>query len=169
MPDTSAAIQRLAETLDREQQCCSSLLTLLNREQEAVKTLSLGDLGTIHQEKITLLGELRASEDQRAEVVRRLAEAWGVEAETLALPEIAGRAGGAEADRLLSLQHGLNDAVTAVRQAGNSTSLILSGSLSFIERCLSLWRGGAPALSLYSQSGAMQSAVSGGALLARKG
>lgn len=170
MPDNAAPpTQRLTAILDRQQQCCTALLDLLNREQGAIKGLSLNLLTSIHPEKLALLEDLRTLEEQRYGVVRELAQSWDLTDEDLTLRAIADRASATDAAQLLRMQDRLNQVILAVRDAGNVTSLLLAGSLGFIDQCLSLWRGPSSSVPLYSQAGQLQEAGAGGALLARKG
>lgn len=164
----STLIHDLSGILDQEQERLAALLTLLQQEQQSIQTLSLGGLNAVHETKLAVLSELQALESRRVEAVGRLAERWETEVAGLTLQAIAARLSPPEAGRLLRQQDRLNAAVLALRDAGTLTDLLLSGSIAFIEQCLSLWRGGAPA-PVYSPAGMLQPAAAGGAYLARKG
>lgn len=164
----SALIDDISAILDQEQERLTALLALLQQEQASIQTLSLGGLNAVHETKLGVLSELQALEASREKAVWRLAERWEMEAAGLTLQAIAGRLTPMEAGRLLRQQDRLNASVLAVRDAGTFTDLLLSGSITFIEQCLSLWRGSAPA-PVYSPAGVLQPAAAGGAYLARKG
>ncbi len=85
------AMQRLAAVLDAEERCYVELRNVLQRERECMVDLDAAGLEEAVVRKEGLADEAQLLADTRVEVVRRLAEGLGVEADPLTLTRICER------------------------------------------------------------------------------
>lgn len=166
---TSSSISALITLLQTQQARFEVFLTLLTREREAIKSLATAPLVEISQAKLTLLGEIRSLEDERATVVCRIASQWGVTPDSLTLRGIAQRLASEESVTMLRLQERLHRIVAAVREATTFNGELLARSLAFVKQGLDVWRSAPRATSLYSSQGALKPGVHQGELVRQRG
>jgi len=166
---TSPSIGALIGLLQTQQARFDAFLALLAREREAIKSLAPTPLVELSQAKLTLLEEIQRLEEQRAEMLTRIAGTWAVPADSLTLRAIAERVGPIESARLLRLREDLHKAVAAIREATGLNEVLLARSLEFLSEGLGVWRSAPKASSLYSSHGNLRSGHQQGTLVRQKG
>ena len=166
---TSPSIGALIGLLQTQQARFDAFLTLLTREREAIKSLAPTSLVELSQAKLALLEEIQRLEEQRAEMLVRIAGNWAVPTDSLSLRAIAERVGPRESAILLRLKEQLQKAVTAIREATGLNEVLLTRSLEFLSEGLGMWRSAPKSSSLYSSHGSLRAGHQQGALVRQKG
>jgi hypothetical protein len=163
-------LARLLETLEALRQRTQSFADLLTRERQAIKALATDQLLSLNEAKLRLLQDLSAYEDMRKDIVEQLALLWKLPSDSVTIGSIADHAGGPIADQLKRQQAQLNHSIVAMKRGNQVTGAILQKSLTFLHEAIGVLR--APfhvQLSLYSESGSIQSSALEGGLLERRG
>jgi hypothetical protein len=162
-------LARLLETLEALRQRTQSFADLLTRERQAIKALATDQLISLNEAKLRLLKELSAYEDMRKDIVEQLAVLWKMP-DSMTIGSIADHAGGLIADQLRRQQAQLNHSIVAMKRGNQVTGAVLQKSLTFLHEAIGILR--APfhvQLSLYSESGSIQTSALEGGLLERRG
>ena len=103
MQDIVTSLQQLDHILRREEIQCDALADNIQRERQALRTLTLTDMAEVNQQRAELLDGLYLLETERTAWVMRLADHWSLDPSAISLSVILERVETAEAQRLETL------------------------------------------------------------------
>jgi hypothetical protein len=153
MQDIATALQQLDHILRREEAQCDALAHNIQREREALRTLTLTDMAEINHRRTGLLDELLLLETERTAWVGRLADRWNLDPSAISLSVILERIETAEAQRLETLYTRMAGKIRVLRHEISINAGILTSLQSFIRKGLNVVHQATAPLALYSGSG----------------
>ena len=169
MQDNVAALQQLDHILRREEAHCDALADNIQRERQALRTLTLTDMAEINRQRATLLDELLLLETERSTWVARLADRWKLAPSAISLSVILERLETTEAQRLETLYTRMAGKIRALRHEISINAGILNSLQTFIRKGLSVVRQATAPLGLYSGSGEPDEYGMGAMMFRQKG
>src|SRR3989338_6416863 len=87
----ASAAASLLDILIREEAHCDLLNQTLQQERSALRRLSVTEFPALNEQRLNNLQQFQALETERAAVVQRFAEAWGLPRATVTLQAIIDR------------------------------------------------------------------------------
>jgi hypothetical protein len=153
MQDLVTALQQLDHILRREEVQCDALAQNIQRERQALRTLTLTDMAAVNHQRATLLDELLLLETERTAWVVRLADRWELPPSAISLSVILERMETTEAQRLETLYTRMAGKIRALRHEISINAGILNSLQAFIRKGLNVVRQATVPLGLYSGSG----------------
>jgi flagellar biosynthesis/type III secretory pathway chaperone len=154
MQDLVIALQQLDHILRREEAQCDALAHNIQRERQALRTLTLTDMAEVNHQRAALLDDLLLLETERTAWVVRLADRWNLSPSAISLSVILERLESTDAQRLEVLYAGMAGKIRALRQEISINAGILNSLQAFIRKGLNVMRQATAPLGLYSESGA---------------
>ena len=169
MQDNVTALQQLDQILRREEAQCDALAHNIQRERQALRTLTLTDMAEINHQRAGLLDELLLLETERTAWVARLADHWNLAPSAISLSIILERIETAEAQRLEAMYTRMAGKIRALRHEISVNAGILNGLQAFIRKGLNVMRQATAPLGLYSGSGEPDPCSMGAMMFRQKG
>jgi flagellar biosynthesis/type III secretory pathway chaperone len=169
MQNNVAALQKLDHILRREEAQCDALADNIQRERQALRTLTLTDMAEINRQRAALLDELLLLETERTAWVVELADRWHLTPSTISLSVILERLETTDAQRLETLYTRMAGKIRALRHEISINAGILNGLQAFIRKGLSVVRQATAPLELYSGSGEPDPCGMGAMMFRQKG
>ena len=154
MQDLVIALQQLDHILRREEAQCDALAHNIQRERQALRTLTLTDMAEVNHQRAALLDDLLLLETERTAWVVRLADRWNLSPSAISLSVILERLESTDAQRLEVLYAGMAGKIRALRHEISINAGILNSLQAFIRKGLNVMRQATAPLGLYSESGA---------------
>lgn len=153
MQDLVTALRQLEHILRREEVQCDALAQNIQRERQALRTLTLTDMAAVNHQRGALLDELLLLETERTAWVVRLADRCELPPSTISLSVILERIETTEAQRLEALYTRMAGKIRALRHEISINAGILNSLQAFIRKGLNVVRQATVPLGLYSGSG----------------
>lgn len=169
MQDLVTALQQLDHILRREEAQCDALADNIQRERQALRTLTLTDMAEVNRQRASLLDELLLLETERTAWVVRLADRWNLAPSAISLSTILERLETADAQRLETLYRGMAGKIRALRHEISINAGILNSLQAFIKKGLNVMRQATAPLGLYSGSGEPHESGMGAMMFRQKG
>jgi flagellar biosynthesis/type III secretory pathway chaperone len=169
MQDNVTALQQLDHILRREEAQCDALAHNIQRERQALRTLTMTDMAEVNHQRAGLLDELLLLETERTAWVARLAHRWNLAPSAISLSVILERIDTTEAERLEALYTRMAGKIRALRHEISINAGILNGLQAFIRKGLNVVHQATAPLGLYSESGAPQECGTGALMFRQKG
>jgi flagellar biosynthesis/type III secretory pathway chaperone len=169
MQDLVTALQQLDHILHREEAQCDALADNIQRERQALRTLTLTNMAEVNRERAALLDDLFLLEAERTAWVVQLADRWNVAPSAISLSVILERLEATDAQRLEMLYAGMAEKIRALRHEISINAGILNSLQIFIRKGLNVVRQATAPLGLYSESGAPRECGMGALMFRQKG
>ena len=169
MQDSVTALQQLDHILHREEAQCDALAHNIQRERQALRTLTLTDMAEVNHQRAGLLDELLLLETERTAWVTRMAVRWNLAPSAISLSVILERIETNEADRLEVLYTRMAGKIRALRHEISINAGILTSLQSFIRKGLNVVHQATAPLALYSGSGEPDQCGMGALMFRQKG
>lgn len=169
MQDIVIDLHQLAHILDREEAQCDALAHNIQRERQALRTLTLTDMAEVNHQRAGLLDDLSLLEAERTAWVVRLADRWSLAPSAISLSVILERFETAEAQRLETLYVRMAGKIRVLRQEISINASILNSLQVFIRKGLNVMRHATAPLGLYSESGEPHECGVGALMFRQKG
>ena len=169
MQDNVTAIYQLDHILRREELQCDALADNIQRERQALRTMTLTDMAEVTHQRAELLDGLFLLETERAAWVTRLADRWNLDPSAISLSVILERVERAEAQRLETLYVRMAGKIRGLRHEISINAGILNSLQVFIAKGLNVVRRATAPLELYSGSGVPHDCGMGALMFRQKG
>ncbi len=169
MQDNVTAIYQLDHILRREELLCDALADNIQRERQALRTMTLTDMAEGTHQRAELLDGLFLLETERAAWVTRLADRWNLDPSAISLSVILERVERAEAQRLETLYVRMAGKIRGLRHEISINAGILNSLQVFIAKGLNVVRRATAPLELYSGSGVPHDCGMGALMFRQKG
>ena len=169
MQDNVTAIYQLDHILRREELQCDALADNIQRERQALRTMTLTDMAEVTHQRAELLDGLFLLETERAAWVTRLADRWNLDPSAISLSVILERVERAEAQRLETLYVRMAGKIRGLRHEISINAGILNSLQVFIAKGLNVVRRATAPLELYSGSGVPHDCGMGALMFHQKG
>jgi flagellar biosynthesis/type III secretory pathway chaperone len=169
MQDIVTALRKLDHILFREEAQCDALAENIQRERQALRTLTLTEMGEVNRQRAALLDELLLLETERTAWVAQLADRWNLGSSAISLSVILERIEMAEAQRLEKLYTRMAEKIRSLRHEISINASILNSLQSFIRKGLNVVRQAAAPPGLYSGTGAPLECGTGPLMFRQKG
>lgn len=153
MQDNVTAINQLDHILHREEIQCDALADNIQRERQALRTLTLTDMTEVNHQRAGLLDGLFLLETERTAWVARLADRWNLDPSAISLSVILERLDTAEAQGLEARYTRMAGKIRALRREISINASILNSLQAFIRKGLNVMHQATAPLGLYSGSG----------------
>jgi hypothetical protein len=164
-----AALQQLDHILRREEAQCDALAHNIQRERQALRTLTMTDMAEVNHQRAALLDDLLLLETERTAWVVRLADRWDLAPSAISLSVILARLEIAEAQRLETLYTRMAEKIRALRREISINASILNTLQVFIRKGLDAMHQATAPLGLYSGSGEPDPCGMGALMFRQKG
>lgn len=169
MQDIATALRQLDHILGREEAHCEALALNIQRERQALRTLTLTDMAEVNHQRAGLLDDLHRLEAERTAWVMRLADRWNLAPSAISLTVILERLETAEAQRLEGQYTRMAGKIRTLRHEISINASILNSLQVFIQKGLNVVRQATAPLGLYSGSGAPHQFGMGALMFRQKG
>ena len=169
MQDIVTTLQQLDHILRREEAQCDALADNIQRERQALRTLTLTDMAEVNRQRAGLLNDLLLLETERTAWVVRLADRLNLAPSAISLSVILERLESADAQRLEMLYAGMAGKIRALRHEITINAGILNSLQVFIRKGLNVVRQATAPLGLYSESGAPRECGTDALMFRQKG
>jgi flagellar biosynthesis/type III secretory pathway chaperone len=169
MQDIVTDLQQLDHILRREEAQCDALAHNIQRERQALRTLTLTDMAEVNHQRAGLLDDLFLLETERTAWVARLADRWNLAPSAISLSVILERLETTEAQRLETLYTRMAGKIRALRHEISINAGILNSLQIFIRKGLNVMRQATAPLELYSESGEPHECGMGALMFRQKG
>ena len=169
MQDIVTTLQQLDHILRREEAQCDALADNIQRERQALRTLTLTDMAEVNRQRAGLLNDLLLLETERTAWVVRLADRLNLAPSAISLSVILERLESADAQRLEMLYAGMAGKIRALRHEIAINAGILNSLQVFIRKGLNVVRQATAPLGLYSESGAPRECGTDALMFRQKG
>lgn len=169
MQAIAIALQQLDHILHREEVQCDALADNIQRERQALRTLTLTDMDEVNRQRAGLLDDLLRLETERTAWVARLADHWKLDPSAVSLSVILERIETAEAERLETFYTRMAGKIRVLRHEISINADILNSLQVFIRKGLNVVRQAAAPLGLYSEAGTPHDGGMGALMLRQKG
>lgn len=169
MQNIVTSLQQLDHILRREEIQCDALADNIQRERQALRTLTLTDMAEVTHQRAELLDGLYLLETERTAWITRLAEYWRLDPSAISLSVILERVETAEAQRLETLYTRMAGKIRALRHEISINAGILNNLQLFIAKGLHVVRQTVAPLELYSEAGQSRDCGTGALMFRQKG
>ena len=169
MQNIVTSLQQLDHILRREEIQCDALADNIQRERQALRTLTLTDIAKVNHQRAALLDTLLLLETERTAWVARSADRWNLDPSAISLSVILDRLDTTEAHRLETLYTRMAGKIRALRHEISVNAGILNGLQAFIRKGLNVMRQATAPLGLYSGSGEPDQRGMGAVMFRQKG
>lgn len=169
MQDIATPLQHLDHILRREEIQCDALADNIQRERQALRTLTLTDMADVNHQRAGLLENLLLLETERTAWVARLADHWNLDPSVISLSVILERIETGEARRLETLYTRMAGKIRGLRHEISINAGILNSLQVFIREGLNVVRQASAPLGLYSGAGIPHDCGTGAMMFRQKG
>jgi flagellar biosynthesis/type III secretory pathway chaperone len=160
-----AALSELVDLLRTEAVLYRELMQAMDRERVVMIRSRLDELGPVAAEKQTLLGRLQAVEQQRAELIGRLAERFGCAPAKLTLSWLAQTVPPPHREALWRCRADLSDLLKRLREENHRSEVLCRHTGELLRASYGVINGLALNASVYHRGGRMQGAQVHGQLV----
>jgi flagellar biosynthesis/type III secretory pathway chaperone len=158
-------LNKLLGLLEQAAELYRSLLAVVQKEKDAVVGLNLQQLTKACKAKDSLLLKLRILEEQREQLIERLAADLDCPSQPLSLTQLSQLVEESYADRLRDCSADLLALITTLQEANAQNKYLLSHSLEFVRGSYNLLNNLMATNPLYYQTGRVQTSDQTGKLL----
>jgi flagellar biosynthesis/type III secretory pathway chaperone len=158
-------LKKLIGLLEHTMELYQSLLAVVQNEKNAVVGLDLQQLNEACKAKDNLLLKLRILEEQREQIMVRLAAEIGCSTRGLTLSQLSLRVDESYACRLIDLSRDLLALIQSLQDATQQNKFLMSHSMQLIQGSYNLLNNLMAANPLYHRSGNVQNTDQTGKLL----
>jgi flagellar biosynthesis/type III secretory pathway chaperone len=169
MQDIVTDLRQLDHILRREEAQCDALAHNIQRERQALRTLTLTDLAEVNHQRAGLLDDLHRLEADRTAWVKRLADRWNLAPSAISLTVILERLETVAAQRLEAQYTRMARKIRTLRHEISINASILNSLQAFIQKGLNVVRHATAPLGLYSGSGEPEHYGTGALMFRQKG
>lgn len=169
MSNTASAAAAILDILTREEAHCDLLNQTLLQERNALRRLSLTEFPVLNEQRLKNLQTFQSLESERAEMVYRFADAWGLPRATVTLQAIIDRLDQREKQAVERCHERLAGKVRALRQDTAVNGLLVTGIQTLCRKAMHLTEEALPKRDTYSSSGESQRVGIGGTMLRQRG
>lgn len=169
MSNIASAVASLLDILTREEAHCDLLYQTLQQERSALRRLSVTEFPALNEQRLRNLQEFQSLESERAVVVNRFAETWGLPRETLTLQVIIDRLDPRDQRNVERCHEQLTTKVRALRQDTAVNAALVAGIQTLCRKAMHLSSEALPVQGIYSASGESQRVGIGGTMLRQRG
>lgn len=132
-------LRKLLEILSRESGCYSMLLELLQEEHDCIGRNDVDKLNEIVNRQNTVILELKALEEARSSLVKKIARDLGISAEGLSLTALAEHVDEPFSETLISYGNRIDELSRKIQQINANNSYLIDKSISFIVSALRIF------------------------------
>lgn len=159
----------LLSVLTREHELLTGLHALIDREREAIRTLSYRDFGAINLARQQTLHDLALQEEERARSVSALADRHGTAPDAVSVHHLLDWAGPDRAPALRRIAEDLSAAARDIHQGFHRNRGLIARFLGFLGEGFSAWQRSAPIPTGYSSAGMLNPLLPGSTLFEKRG
>jgi len=159
--------EHLLEILDKEVKLYRALLDLLQIERQCMIDLSLDKLHECHNQKETIILDLKVLEESRSDIVNSLKNGQHPEVPTLS--KIIEMAPSRYRKGLESCRSNLVSLINSIREINQINGILAERAINYTRNSLSFLNRLAHELPVYLPSGRMEQSVKAGKLICKKG
>jgi flagellar biosynthesis/type III secretory pathway chaperone len=153
---TKLMIDQLIGLLERENEIYQSMLVVIDKERRAAVQSDLNELKNAAEEKENIIANLRRYEEQRIQLTRSMAEAYGYSFEEFTITKLARLVDEPYAGRLIQAKSDLSTVLNVVGDAGQRTKQLFEHSLELLRGSLNLISEMTQISTVYYSSGNIQ-------------
>ena len=153
---TEPMIDRLIGVLGRENEIYQSMLLVIDKERLAAIRLDINELKDAAEEKENILSELRRYEEQRIQLARSMAEAYGYSFEDFTIAKLAQHVDEPHAGRLIQARSDLSNVLNVVRDEGQRNKQLFEHTLDLMRGSFNLLSEMTQISTVYYSSGNIQ-------------
>jgi flagellar biosynthesis/type III secretory pathway chaperone len=146
-------IRSLIETLRQTETMYARLLKLIEDEIQSALAADIVQLNMIGIEKQNLISQLEEADQQRAQVLRHLADALSIPRADLTVSRLTEIVDSADNDQLLELQQRLIAVVAQVRHSNEQCRLLVSHCLRLVHNSLGFFQHWIGTTKVYGAAG----------------
>jgi flagellar biosynthesis/type III secretory pathway chaperone len=169
MSNTASTAASIIDILTREEAHCDLLHQTLQQERDALRRLSVTEFPALNEQRIRNLQEFQSLESERAAVVNRFADGWGLPRETVTLQAVIDRLDPGDKRDVERCHERLAAKVRALRQDTAVNALLVAGVQTLCRKAMHLSGEALPQQGTYSASGESQRVRIGGTMLRQRG
>jgi len=169
MSNTVSAAASILDILTREEAHCDLLRQTLEQERNALRRLSMTEFPALNEQRIRNLQEFQSLEFERAAVVNRFADVWGLSRETVTLQVVIDRLDPRDKRGVELCHERLTAKVRALRQDTAVNALLVAGIQTLCRKAMHLSAEALPEQGTYSSSGESQRVGTGGSMFRQRG
>ncbi len=158
-------LEKLFGLLEHANELYQTLFGLVQKEKEAVVGLNLQQLNEACKAKDNLLLKLRILEEQREQLMDKLAVVMNCEPNEISLTQLSYRVKEPYAGRLRSASAKLLSLIQELQEANQQNKMLLSHSLALVQGSYNLLNNVMAANPVYYRSGDLQKSTPTGRLL----
>lgn len=160
-----ATLSDLVDLLRGEAALYRELLQVMERERVVMTRSRRDELGPTAAEKQTLIGRLHAVEEQRSELIGRLADHFGCAPAELTLSRLARMASPPHGEALWGCRTDLSDLLKQLREENRRSEVLCRHTSELLRASYGVVKGLAASGSVYHRGGRMQGAQVNGKLV----
>ena len=142
--------------LDGQAELYRSLLSVLYVEHGAIMESRLEKLNDANSEKVALVLKIQNLEDQRSEMLDRLADSFGCPVQGLTLAKLAQFTEGPCSNRMKAFRVNLSSLIKRVREANDRNRSLLMHSIDLVKGSMTLLNNLIASNAVYYRSGRIQ-------------
>jgi flagellar biosynthesis/type III secretory pathway chaperone len=169
MSNTASAATSILDIFTREEAHCDLLYQTLQQERNAIRRLSVTEFPTLNEQRLSNLQQLQSLESERAAVVNRFADAWGLPRTTVTLQAIIDRLDLGDKQNVERCHERLAEKVRVLRQETAVNGMLVAGIQTLCRKAMHLTGEALPKRDTYSSSGESQRVGIGGTMLRQRG
>jgi flagellar biosynthesis/type III secretory pathway chaperone len=169
MFNTASAAASILDILTREEAHCDLLCQTLQQERNALRLLSVTEFPALNEQRLRNLQQFQSLESERAAVVNRFADAWGLPRAAVTMQVIINRLDQRDKRDVERCHERLTEKVRALRQDTAVNALLVAGIQTLCRKAMYLSSETIPELGIYSSSGESQRVGIGGTMLRQRG
>ena len=169
MSNTASAAASILDIFTREEAHCDLLYQTLQQERNAIRRLSVTEFPTLNEQRLSNLQQLQSLESERAAVVNRFADAWGLSRTTVTLQAIIDRLDLGDKQNVERCHERLAEKVRVLRQETAVNGMLVAGIQTLCRKAMHLTGEALPKRDTYSSSGESQRVEIGGTMLRQRG
>lgn len=169
MFNTTSAAASILDILTREEAHCDLLRLTLEQERSALRRLSVTEFPALNEQRLRNLQQFQSLESERAAVVNRVADAWGLPCETMTLQVVIDRLDQRDKRDVERCHERLTAKVRALRQDTAVNAVLIAGIQTLCRKAIHLSSEALPERGTYSSSGEPQRVGIAGAMLGQRG
>lgn len=155
-------MDQLLGVLNQETELYRSMLTVIDKEEDAIMRSALSPLNESGMEKENILKKLRTVEEQRCLLVKKLSEVLGYPYRDLTLSKISQMVDEPFAGRLKQVSTDLSTVLDTLRNANRRNHRLIEHSLELLRGSFNLLSEMMASNTVYYRTGNIQSANSTG-------
>ncbi len=153
MQATHSAITHLFDLLGREEAQCDLLERTILEEREAIRRLAIERFATINDARTNVLRTLQFLEKERAALIDRLAEEWGIDGHAMSLSQLCARLDPPTAQGLERRHEQLAAKIRRLHREITLNAMAIAEFQRVLHGGLQAWQDGLGGEGLYSASG----------------